>query len=75
MILDARGVIVSWFFFVYTVTHCQLLAVNRLDRLTSGLMIILLSAGRARSVTEEFIAGTVRKEYIQVARVTGRFPS
>ncbi|KAF8806614.1 pseudouridine synthase [Phlegmacium glaucopus] len=47
--------------------------VNRLDRLTSGLMIIPLSAERARLVTEEFMAGTVRKEYI--ARVKGRFPS
>ncbi|KAF8161363.1 tRNA-pseudouridine synthase [Crassisporium funariophilum] len=46
---------------------------NRLDRLTSGLMIIPLSADRARQLTEEFVAGTVRKEYI--ARVKGRFPS
>jgi tRNA pseudouridine synthase 9 len=36
-------------------------------------MIIPLSAERARLVTGEFMAGTVRKEYI--ARVTGRFPS
>ncbi|PPQ98363.1 hypothetical protein CVT26_013619 [Gymnopilus dilepis] len=47
--------------------------VNRLDRLTSGLMIIPLSAKRARQLTLEFMAGTVRKEYI--ARVKGRFPS
>ncbi|KAJ3509344.1 hypothetical protein NLJ89_g5265 [Agrocybe chaxingu] len=47
--------------------------VNRLDRLTSGLMIIPLSAKRARQLTNEFMAGTVRKEYI--ARVKGRFPS
>ncbi|KDR75600.1 hypothetical protein GALMADRAFT_121723 [Galerina marginata CBS 339.88] len=47
--------------------------VNRLDRLTSGLMIIPLSATRARQLTLEFMAGTVRKEY--VARVKGRFPS
>ncbi|KAF8911557.1 tRNA-pseudouridine synthase [Gymnopilus junonius] len=46
--------------------------VNRLDRLTSGLMIIPLSAKRARQLTLEFMAGTVRKEYI--ARVKGRFP-
>ncbi|KAF9550617.1 tRNA-pseudouridine synthase [Agrocybe pediades] len=47
--------------------------VNRLDRLTSGLMIIPLSAQRARQLTLEFMAGTVRKEY--VARVKGHFPS
>ncbi|RXW25577.1 hypothetical protein EST38_g259 [Candolleomyces aberdarensis] len=45
---------------------------NRLDRLTSGLMIIPLSPQRARLLTEEFTAGTVKKEY--VARVKGKFP-
>lgn len=47
-------------------------AANRLDRLTSGLMIIPLSPQRARLLTEEFTAGTVKKEY--VARVRGHFP-
>ncbi|KAF8190818.1 tRNA-pseudouridine synthase [Pholiota molesta] len=47
--------------------------INRLDRLTSGLMIIPLSAACARELTKEFTAGTVRKEY--VARVKGKFPS
>lgn len=51
----------------------RLAAANRLDRLTSGLMIIPLSADCARQLTLEFTAGTVRKEYI--ARVKGRFPS
>ncbi|KAJ8077417.1 hypothetical protein PM082_001847 [Marasmius tenuissimus] len=46
--------------------------VNRLDRLTSGLMIIPTSAACARKVTNEFVAGTVRKEY--VARCIGHFP-
>ncbi|KAF8340950.1 tRNA-pseudouridine synthase [Amanita rubescens] len=46
--------------------------VNRLDRLTSGLMIIPLSADCARILTAEFQAGTVRKEYI--ARCKGKFP-
>lgn len=46
---------------------------NRLDRLTSGLMIIPLSPDRARVLTDEFTTGTVRKEY--VARVRGRFPA
>ncbi|EAU91801.1 tRNA-pseudouridine synthase [Coprinopsis cinerea okayama7 len=45
---------------------------NRLDRLTSGLMIMPLSPERARTLTEEFTAGTVKKEY--VARVKGKFP-
>ena len=39
----------------------------RLDRLTSGLSLIIpLPAERARLVTEEFVAGTVRKEYISL---------
>ncbi|THH17090.1 hypothetical protein EW146_g3647, partial [Bondarzewia mesenterica] len=46
--------------------------VNRLDRLTSGLMIIGLSSQRAHTLSTEFTAGTVRKEYI--ARCTGEFP-
>ncbi|KAF9021528.1 pseudouridine synthase, partial [Hymenopellis radicata] len=47
--------------------------VNRLDRLTSGLMILPTSADRARSLTNEFMNGTVRKEY--VARCKGEFPA
>ena len=74
MILDTRSlgvqVIVSWVFFsVNTVAHSswRLLVVNRLDQLTSGLsLIILWSAERARLVTEEFVAGIVRKEYISL---------
>ncbi|KAF8627646.1 hypothetical protein AX15_004340 [Amanita polypyramis BW_CC] len=46
--------------------------VNRLDRLTSGLMIIPLSADCARLLTSDFQTGTVRKEYI--ARCKGKFP-
>ncbi|KAJ3807312.1 pseudouridine synthase [Lentinula aff. lateritia] len=46
--------------------------VNRLDRLTSGLMILPTSSDCARRLTKEFVSGTVRKEY--VARVNGRFP-
>ncbi|EPQ55476.1 pseudouridine synthase [Gloeophyllum trabeum ATCC 11539] len=46
--------------------------VNRLDRLTSGLMILALSSARARILTDEFVQGKVRKEYI--ARVRGQFP-
>ncbi|KAF8644092.1 hypothetical protein AX16_008697 [Volvariella volvacea WC 439] len=47
--------------------------VNRLDRLTSGLMILPLTADLARTITSEFVSGTVKKEY--VARCKGRFPS
>ncbi|KIK97163.1 hypothetical protein PAXRUDRAFT_136871 [Paxillus rubicundulus Ve08.2h10] len=47
--------------------------INRLDRLTSGLMIIPLNADVARSLTKEFMNGSVRKEY--VARCKGEFPT
>ncbi|QRV84043.1 RNA pseudouridine synthase [Ceratobasidium sp. AG-Ba] len=47
--------------------------VNRLDRLTSGCMIIALTAERARLLCNEFIAGIVRKEYI--TRCLGEFPT
>ncbi|KAH9855879.1 pseudouridine synthase [Lenzites betulinus] len=46
--------------------------VNRLDRLTSGLMILPLNAALANTVTQEFMNGRVRKEYI--ARCNGKFP-
>ncbi|EMD41444.1 hypothetical protein CERSUDRAFT_110021 [Gelatoporia subvermispora B] len=46
--------------------------INRLDRLTSGLMIMPLSGTRAAEISKEFLAGTVRKEY--VARCKGEFP-
>lgn len=47
-------------------------AVNRLDRLTSGLMILALSGPASRDLAEEFKEGKVGKEYI--ARVRGCFP-
>lgn len=46
--------------------------VNRLDRLTSGLMILPLSSASANKLAAEFASGQVRKEYI--ARVLGEFP-
>lgn len=49
------------------------IAINRLDRLTSGLMIIPLNADLARAFTNEFMNGSVRKEY--VARCKGEFPA
>ncbi|KAI9457531.1 pseudouridine synthase [Russula earlei] len=47
--------------------------VNRLDRLTSGLMIIGLSSPRAHALSQEFVQGGVKKEY--VARCSGEFPA
>ena len=47
-------------------------AVNRLDRLTSGLMIIPLSPVLAGKLSKEFAGGQVKKEYI--ARCKGKFP-
>jgi 23S rRNA-/tRNA-specific pseudouridylate synthase len=55
------------------IVYQRISAVNRLDRLTSGLMIIPLVVERARQLTSEFMAGTVRKVY--VARCQGRFPA
>ncbi|KAI0821309.1 pseudouridine synthase [Irpex lacteus] len=46
--------------------------VNRLDRLTSGLMIIPLSPVLAGKLSKEFAGGQVKKEYI--ARCKGKFP-
>lgn len=48
------------------------LAVNRLDRLTSGLMIMSLTSKASRELADEFREGKVKKEY--VARVKGEFP-
>ncbi|KAJ7125407.1 hypothetical protein C8R44DRAFT_831093 [Mycena epipterygia] len=47
-------------------------AVNRLDRLTSGLMILPLSSKCAHTMAKEFEVNTVHKEY--VARCKGKFP-
>ncbi|WWC62391.1 uncharacterized protein I303_104987 [Kwoniella dejecticola CBS 10117] len=47
-------------------------SVNRLDRLTSGLMILALSGKAASRLAMEFAEGKVKKEY--VARVKGKFP-
>ncbi|UOH80918.1 hypothetical protein LQV05_003579 [Cryptococcus neoformans] len=47
-------------------------SVNRLDRLTSGLMILALSGKAASKLAREFAEGKVKKEY--VARVKGKFP-
>lgn len=51
----------------------KIYTINRLDRLTSGLMIIPLNADLARSLSGEFVNGLIRKEYI--ARCKGEFPA
>ncbi|KAG0708548.1 pseudouridine synthase [Suillus ampliporus] len=51
----------------------KIYTINRLDRLTSGLMIVPLNADLARSLSGEFVSGLVRKEY--VARSKGEFPA
>lgn len=48
-------------------------AVNRLDRLTSGLMILGLSNKTASELSAEFRGGNIKKEYI--ARCKGEFPA
>lgn len=45
---------------------------NRLDRLTSGLMIIALSVGKAREFEQMMQKCEIKKEY--VCKVVGRFP-
>ncbi|KAF9415517.1 hypothetical protein BGZ94_000073, partial [Podila epigama] len=51
----------------------ELYPVNRLDRLTSGLMIIALSVKRAREFEQMMQKCEIKKEY--VCKVAGRFPS
>jgi hypothetical protein len=48
------------------------LAVNRLDRLTSGLMIIALSVKKAREFELMMQKCEIKKEY--VCKVSGQFP-
>ncbi|KAG2347351.1 pseudouridine synthase [Suillus weaverae] len=51
----------------------KIYTINRLDRLTSGLMIVPLNSDLARSLSGEFVNGLIRKEYI--ARCKGEFPA
>ena len=48
------------------------LPVNRLDRLTSGVMFVGKTSKEAEALSEKLRGRTVRKEYI--ARVKGKFP-
>mmetsp|Transcript_54519 Transcript_54519/g.152022 ORF Transcript_54519/g.152022 Transcript_54519/m.152022 type:complete len:476 (-) Transcript_54519:92-1519(-) len=52
---------------------CGLHPVHRLDRLTSGLVLLAKTPAVARSVCQEILDGSVKKEYL--ARVRGRFPA
>lgn len=47
-------------------------AANRLDRPTSGLMLIGLNSERARQFESQMVQGKIQKEY--VCRVVGEFP-
>ncbi|KAJ1729526.1 DRAP deaminase [Coemansia sp. Benny D160-2] len=51
----------------------DLFPINRLDRLTSGLMLIVRNAQTARAMETDFRAHRIQKEY--VCRVRGRFPA
>ncbi|KAG9290999.1 hypothetical protein G9A89_012871 [Geosiphon pyriformis] len=51
----------------------KLFPVNRLDRLTSGLMILALNKKKAHEYEQQMRARTIRKTY--VCRVIGEFPS
>jgi 23S rRNA-/tRNA-specific pseudouridylate synthase len=48
-------------------------AANRLDRLTSGVMVVALSKKKSQDLGAAFQGGLVEKEY--VARVVGEFPA
>ncbi|KZO92303.1 pseudouridine synthase [Calocera viscosa TUFC12733] len=51
---------------IYSIT------VNRLDRLTSGLMLVATTLQRANELCKQFAENRVKKEYL--ARVAGEFP-
>ncbi|KAI9335436.1 RNA pseudouridylate synthase domain-containing protein 2 [Zopfochytrium polystomum] len=46
---------------------------NRLDRLTSGILLLALEKSKAAALTEEMVAKDVRKTYL--CRVKGEFPT
>lgn len=50
----------------------ELFPVHRLDRLTSGLLLLAKSPEKARELCEDIASGAVQKHY--VARVLGEFP-
>jgi len=58
--------------FTIFLTFDDTTGVNRLDRLTSGLMILATTGKASTGLAQEFIKGHVKKEYL--ARVRGKFP-
>ncbi|KZO92305.1 pseudouridine synthase [Calocera viscosa TUFC12733] len=50
----------------------RIYTVNRLDRLTSGLMLVATTSQRANELCKQFAENKVKKEYL--ARVAGEFP-
>jgi tRNA pseudouridine synthase 9 len=65
----------SWILFeisLFTLLSYYCTGVNRLDRLTSGLMILATTGKASTGLAQEFIKGHVKKEYL--ARVRGKFP-
>ncbi|XP_069113148.1 pseudouridylate synthase RPUSD2-like [Argopecten irradians] len=52
--------------------YTNLRTIYRLDRLTSGLLIMAKSAEKTREMEDDILQRRVRKEYL--ARVEGRFP-
>lgn len=51
---------------------CLFSAINRLDRLTSGLMLIATSPQKAQEFERQMSTRTIKKEY--VCKVIGEFP-
>lgn len=51
----------------------KLYLVHRLDRVTSGLVLLAKSSESAKSITEEIMSGKTEKIYL--ARVKGKFPA
>ncbi|KAJ2480351.1 DRAP deaminase [Coemansia sp. RSA 2131] len=52
--------------------HRALYPINRLDRLTSGLLLVGLNPNIARNIERDLVAHKIQKEY--VCRVQGEFP-
>lgn len=52
--------------------YTKIIAANRLDRITSGIMLISKNAQAANTLSQEMRSGTIQKEYI--CRVLGEFP-
>jgi tRNA pseudouridine synthase 9 len=49
------------------------LAVNRIDRLTSGLVILALTRSKSQKLTDQMMQRDIRKTYL--CKVTGEFPT